>query len=224
MKYEFYEILMLFAMYAILGWIFEQLLYGIHGKAVKRGLLKGPFSMLYGVSGVLMIFLLEPFNDSILYTFCAVFIAAIIFDLLALLVLKACSGLFMWEYSFIYVLIGTVLMIIAAKDVNPLLEKLVDIMPTWTQFAFLIIFYMWFISDFIDAADLMLKYRTEVRTLRAIRTDPIEYGQEACKFMSKYQRWIKGYPRFRMETIKRIFAGFTKEEQTQVKEAIRQYL
>lgn len=224
MGYEIYEIMTLFGFYAVLGWLFEQLLYGIHGRTVKRGLLKGPFSVLYGIAGLLMLFLFKPFNDGLLYTFCMLFIISIGVDLLALLVIKLSSGIFMWNYSFIYPLIGTFLMIIAIKDINPLLEKLIYVMPIWLQFGLLIVFYIWFISDFVDCIEMLFIYRKKMRNLRALKNgDLSEYAERGYEFLLNYRRWMKAYPKFKKETLKRVFYGFSKEQIIEIKQNIRGY-
>ena len=94
------EILFYFFVYAIAGWICEDIYCGIgQRKFVNRGFLYGPYCPIYGFGSLIVIYLLSPFYDHPLL----VFIGGVIFtSLLEYLTSWIMEVLFQerwWDYS-----------------------------------------------------------------------------------------------------------------------------
>lgn len=62
---------LLFLIYSFLGWLCESIYCSIPAKRfINRGFLNGPICPVYGVGGVIIVLLLEPFQNNLLLLYC----------------------------------------------------------------------------------------------------------------------------------------------------------
>ncbi|WKY45450.1 putative ABC transporter permease [Eubacteriaceae bacterium ES2] len=70
MYYSFALIFLFFIIYAIIGWLCEEVYCSIlEGHIVNRGFLNGPYCPIYGVGALIIIYVLAPYADSPLNVF-----------------------------------------------------------------------------------------------------------------------------------------------------------
>lgn len=63
--YGFEYWLFTFCLYCMVGWLQESAIESLyHRKPVNRGFLKGPYIPIYGVGGLLLLFICQPFRDN----------------------------------------------------------------------------------------------------------------------------------------------------------------
>ena len=76
--YSVYELLWLFYIYSFLGWIFEVVLAACkQRKFANRGLVNGPFCVIYGIAAVLMSVGLREMSGPWLFLFATVYATAV---------------------------------------------------------------------------------------------------------------------------------------------------
>lgn len=76
----FIELVLLFFIYAFIGWLWETIYCSIKAKAfVYRGFLIGPYCPIYGIGILSVIYFLEPFKNNLflLYIFSALLVTAL---------------------------------------------------------------------------------------------------------------------------------------------------
>ncbi len=143
-KISIYDIVFIFIICAMLGWLVEVLYVFLDvGKIVDRGMLYGPFCSIYGFGATILYLLfynLKPSKINIPYTFIAsaVFMGA--FELTCGLLFKYVLGIEMWnydgkfleifDYTTVPILIGWgVLGTIYVFFLQPLLMKIISFLP-----------------------------------------------------------------------------------------------
>lgn len=100
MIYNWIEMLLIFAVYAILGWVTEVIFFTLKtGKFVNRGFLNGPLCPLYGfgVLGVLLI--LNPIQDNLLLLFFGSMLFCTAIELITGIVLEKLFHDTWWDYT-----------------------------------------------------------------------------------------------------------------------------
>ncbi|MGD9475376.1 MAG: hypothetical protein AB7V37_10315, partial [Eubacteriaceae bacterium] len=70
MYYSFTLIFLFFIIYAMIGWLCEEVYCSIlEGHLVNRGFLNGPYCPIYGVGALIIIYVLAPYANSPLNVF-----------------------------------------------------------------------------------------------------------------------------------------------------------
>ncbi|MBR2784617.1 MAG: DUF975 family protein [Clostridia bacterium] len=105
-KYTTSSLILLFFTFAFIGWLWEVLLYVYKdGIFINRGVLHGPWLPIYGVGGVLILFLLflpkkfKKFMDNPVLTFVIVVILCGIIEYSTSWYLEYTQGLRWWDYT-----------------------------------------------------------------------------------------------------------------------------
>ena len=76
--YSVYQLLWLFFIYSFLGWIYEVCVGATkHKRFVNRGLVNGPFCVIYGISAILMSVGLKGMTGIALFVFAVIYAAVI---------------------------------------------------------------------------------------------------------------------------------------------------
>ncbi len=99
MRLSFNKKVLIFFVYAFLGWVWETVYhYFQHGELVKRGFLIGFYCPIYGFSALAVLFLLSPFKKNILllFLFSALFIT--ILEYVTSVVLQIVFKTTWWDY------------------------------------------------------------------------------------------------------------------------------
>lgn len=95
-----YTFLWMFFIYAFLGWCMEVSYAALNtGKFVNRGFLNGPLCPIYGLGAVLVLRLLEPFNDSLPLLFAGSVLVTSALEWLTGFVLEKLFHQRWWDYT-----------------------------------------------------------------------------------------------------------------------------
>ncbi|MCX7715220.1 MAG: putative ABC transporter permease [Clostridia bacterium] len=94
------EIFLYFAFYSILGWCMEVIFaFYVHKSFVNRGFLNGPYCPIYGFGAILVILLLKPFWDNVLWLFLGGMIISSVLEYVVGFVLEKSFHAKWWDYS-----------------------------------------------------------------------------------------------------------------------------
>jgi uncharacterized membrane protein len=99
---SFYKMFWVFFLFSILGTVIEGTYWIIrYGHfQMRSGLIYGPFSEVYGMAAVLIIFLLYRFRDkSIFFIFIAGYITGVSFEFIASMLQQWIFGFTSWDYG-----------------------------------------------------------------------------------------------------------------------------
>ena len=73
-----------FCIYCMAGWVQESTIESLyHRRPINRGFLRGPYIPIYGVGGLLLLFICHPFRDNGFQVFFVALIACTALDGLA---------------------------------------------------------------------------------------------------------------------------------------------
>ena len=99
-NYSFYELVLLFVIYAFLGWCLEVAIAKIQtGNFINRGFLNGPFCPIYGFSVMAVIILLSPFKSSLLVLFIGSVLLATFIEFITGYILEKTFNQKWWDYT-----------------------------------------------------------------------------------------------------------------------------
>lgn len=168
---NFDYILLLFFIYALIGWILETS-YAIYnlGHFVKRGFLFGPICPIYGFGAVIMINYIEKYKDNSFKLFLYSIIIFSIFEYLAGYALDALFADKWWDYSneffnlngrisIFYSFVWGIFAILFVNHINPFVKKYVDkILNNIPYLLQISILYLITIIYFIDTIFSIIKY------------------------------------------------------------------
>ncbi len=160
-----------FIIYAFLGWIYEVAWFLIvKNKFVNRGFLHGPYLPIYGFGVLILLFLLYKLmkkkikvwkiNITPIIVFILIFIITTVIEYISHLVLDKCFHIVLWDYSKNYLNINGRVCFEASRNfaiggvlalyiVQPLMEKLLSLLPSKVQNIIFIPLFLIFITDFI---------------------------------------------------------------------------
>ena len=98
--YSIYEMLWLFLIYSLIGWIGETALAAARkGRMLNRGFLNAPFSPIYGCGWLLFAIFLPELKDAPFYLFLGGAILATVLELFTGKLLERLTGQKWWDYS-----------------------------------------------------------------------------------------------------------------------------
>ena len=100
MMQELSELILLFTIYSLLGWICESAACSIEAKKfINRGFLNGPFCPIYGVGALLIVKLLTPFSGNLAALFIAALLLTSVLEYLTGFLLEKLFHAKWWDYS-----------------------------------------------------------------------------------------------------------------------------
>ena len=98
--YSIYELILLFFIYAFLGWCSEVCFAAVTtGKFSNRGFLNGPICPIYGVGALIVMMILTPVADRLVVLFFASMVLTTLLEYLTGLVLEKIFHAKWWDYS-----------------------------------------------------------------------------------------------------------------------------
>jgi hypothetical protein len=99
-SYELLNLILMFFMFAFIGWVWEcSLAYIQNGHFVNRGMLYGPWIPIYGCGGVVILLLTNRFNKKPLKTFLLTILACGILEYGTATVTWYTMHMMYWDYS-----------------------------------------------------------------------------------------------------------------------------
>ena len=107
MRYRPAELVLLFFVYACMGWCAEVAFAACkHGRFVNRGFLNGPVCPIYGFGMVIVAVLLQPLQGSLALLFLGSFVLTTLLELVTGIVLEKLFHTRWWDYSRVPLNIG----------------------------------------------------------------------------------------------------------------------
>ena len=97
-----------FCMYCMLGWVQESTIESLyHRRPINRGFLRGPYIPIYGVGGLLLLFICHPFRDNGFQVFFVALIACTALEYFTGWLMETMFGKQFWDYSMFRIPIKT---------------------------------------------------------------------------------------------------------------------
>ena len=203
-------LLILFLTYAFLGWVVEMVTMSLKNrKIVNRGFFIGPICPIYGVGGLLLIFLLSPYIANPLVVFG---LSILIFSILEYTTSFLMEKLFharWWDYSdyifningrvcletmIPFGLLGLFVMYVLHPFISSVIWSLSPTMIYWLAGILAVIF----LTDIIISYTIIIKYGVKVKKLHTDSTEEItqQVHQEFIKSSNILKRRLaKAFPR-----------------------------
>ncbi|MCH5324354.1 MAG: putative ABC transporter permease [Eubacterium sp.] len=92
--------LFVFSVYCIMGWMQESAIESLYHKhPVNRGFLKGPYIPIYGIGGILLLFICMPFRDNPFAVFGIALSSCTLLEYFAGWMMETFFGKQFWDYS-----------------------------------------------------------------------------------------------------------------------------
>lgn len=165
MGYQLYEILLLFSIYSIIGWMIGICSSALtQGRFENHGICKGPYCPSYG-AGVLLILYAMEYLDLDNGPVTGFFVGMALGTFLELVVMVCINGLcggklirFKWYHPPLFGA-GSVILVC---HLNPLLTVIMRSISPWIHLAFLILFWMYFASQFIDGISKLMEHKKKI--------------------------------------------------------------
>ena len=100
-EYAFTQWILLFFLFSFFGWLFESTYVSLRTRRLtNRGFLTGPWIPLYGVGGVVMLFIALPFYPNALLVFLVGMLGATALEYATGVVMEAIFRVRYWQYRF----------------------------------------------------------------------------------------------------------------------------
>lgn len=163
--YDVIQLLQLFAVYSFIGWLVDNIYCLIKDRhRFDRGILKGPYMPLYGIMMIISLLVAHQLEEDLVYMIIILFVIATLVELIAGMLIHFVSANRYWNYKdrflnihgytcFYHSLKVTLILAGCLVLVDPIVMGLLAVTPPWVDLVFLIVFYICFISDSIDAID-----------------------------------------------------------------------
>ena len=155
---ELYELLLVFAFCAIAGWLIEEVLMFVKGYAVNRGILTLPINITSGLTGLLIVAFQDYMPDSWIQLI-IIAVGCLILELLAMGLVKAFSGGYLWKFSVGTFLLHSAVGIAFAMVIAPNIIEWVTNLPLWFDWAFLCVFYILLVSGLFEGCSKLIRCR-----------------------------------------------------------------
>lgn len=180
MSLSIYELLLLFLVYAFLGWCTEVCFVAVSsGKVVNRGFLNGPVCPIYGVGMIGVLLLLEPVSDNLFWLF---FFGALLCSAVELVggwVLEKVFHTRWWDYTnqpfhvggyicLKFSIMWGLAVAFVVRQVHPLLFSLVSKLPHMVGWILIGVCYALFVADFVMTLVTIIGLRRRLGELERV--------------------------------------------------------
>lgn len=181
---RFKLLVLIFFIYSFIGWIVEIInCYGWYKKIVNRGFLIGPYCPIYGCGSVLMT-LIIPGNNDLLSVFLKAMAICSILEYVTSWLMEKLFKTRWWDYSkkkfnlngricletMVLFGIGGVAII---NFINPIILKVISMIPNIILNIILIIISIIFIIDVIVSYNIISHFKKAPRTLKKDSTEEV---------------------------------------------------
>lgn len=209
----------LFTVYSFLGWVSETVYcFIIDKKYVNRGFLVGPFCPIYGFGAVLVLNLLNKYNDDLIALFVMSIVVTGFVEYITSYVLEKSFNISLWNYSnhkfnlngrvclWNLILFG-ILSLALVHIINPFVISVLRDLPRWSYIAILLVMIPYFLTDLVIASKAMKEIRLmvagdmlDLAQLTSIRDDVREEirteveERRALGLQRLHKRLIRAFP------------------------------
>ena len=209
MEYNFYTMFLIFFIYSVLGYIVESLSVSIDKKKaiLSRGFLIGPYLPIFGFGGLFMTLTLEKYSKDLIALFIMSMASCLILEYLSSYLLEKLFKLRWWDYSEkrfnlngricleVGVMFG-VAGIISIKFINPVIRKVLKLMPNKILIAITIILALIILIDFAISTKTVIKFKENFTRYSKDSTSEVKAKvlEELSKNSFFIKRLIKSFP------------------------------
>ena len=188
------EILWIYILYSIIGWMVEVSYAGLEkGKFINRGFLNGPYCPIYGCGMLIVISLLYPIRDNWIILFFGSFLLTTILEYLTGFILEKFFQNKWWDYSnYPFNINGYICLKFSifwglgctfiVKIVHPMIYWFISIIPNLLDQIFLSIIILLILIDFIETILDILNFNKKIKSLddlaKKMRLLSNEIGEE----------------------------------------------
>lgn len=202
----------LFFIYSIFGWLFENICQLIEQhKVSNRGFLIGPYCPIYGTGALLIHILLKRYASDIVVLFIMSIIVCSILEYITSYIMEKTFNARWWDYSdkkfningricleasIPFGLLGT----ISLYFINPFIFYLLDKVPNNILTIIAIILSFIIALDFSISLSIISKFKDVAFNLKEDNSDQIssKVKQELIKRSKNYKRLLKSFPRIKI--------------------------
>lgn len=198
----------IFFIYSVIGWCIEMVsTYLYHHKLVNRGFLIGPYCPIYGTAAVLMILLLDKYQNDLPVLFVMAVVISSILEYLTSYVMEKIFKARWWDYSkrsfnvngricltncFAFGFLG----VAVVAFVHPVIESIVSSIKTPYFYVLSTFCFTVFLIDFITSFKITLTLKERIANLKKDSTEEIskkvrEKIQESSKL---FYRILEAFP------------------------------
>ena len=131
-----------------------------HGRFINRGFLNGPYCPIYGIGVILVTGALDPLKGNIIILFAGSVVLTSTLEFITGFVLEKIFNMHWWDYSgerfnirgyicLKFSLLWGVACLVTVRLIHPAVEDFVEAVPNTVGAAFIVLFMIGFLSDFI---------------------------------------------------------------------------
>ena len=176
-----YYLLWFFILYSFIGWVLGTAAAAVREKKfVDVGFLYGPYCPAYGLGGVVFAVFLPELKNHLFFLFLGGTVLSFLVALLTGFVLERIFHHKWWDYSrkrfqfggyvnLPYTIVCGIMAVLCISFVNPMLKRMVMLLPTTVGRIILIILYIIIVIDFIGTITGILTVRSHVRKLLLVQ-------------------------------------------------------
>ena len=216
MEYTMYQLLWFFLVYAFLGWLGETALAAARkGRLINRGFLNAPFSPVYGLASVLFALFLPELREDPIFLFLLGMILATALELITGVLLERIFRQKWWDYSderwnfqgyicLKYSLIWGVLAVLSLFVFNPLLTRLIALIPRPLGNLLLLILFILLAIDFLGSWAALVQLNSALKEPTEISRRWKRISNALDNAVTRYiqRRMARAYPNLEKERIR----------------------
>ena len=167
MEYQIYEILLIFSICSILGWMAVGFGFALNGGGFQnRGICRGPYLISFGLGALLIIGGMELFERKTDYqvpepilAFLLGILSGLVLGFLAKVIVDGLCGEKLVRWQWFHPLLCGLGAVILVLHLAPILIAYIRWMSPWVHLVFLLVYWMKFISDLIEGISALHKFK-----------------------------------------------------------------
>ena len=176
----FTELIWYFAIYSLIGWIWETVYLSLRYKRfIDTGFLKGPFCPLYGTSAILIVIFLSPFQNSLSLFFVLAILLTTLLEYLTSLIIESIFKIKFWDYSdmkfnlqgrvaLLVSIFWGILSFILIKFIHPQISSFINHFSFSILITGAIIFIIYFLIDTIYTTISLFGLKKILKTIKIL--------------------------------------------------------
>lgn len=215
MEYTWMQIVWLFYIYSVIGWVAEVCAATIQKrKFINRGFVNGPLCPIYGFGAVLFALFLPELTGNLFFLFLGGVVLSTLLEYITGLLLEKIFHKKLWDYSnikwnldgyvcFRYSLLWGIFSVLMMLFLNPLLCRLTGLVPRLLALAFLWGLSILLSLDFLSTALAVLGMQKQAARFAQL-TESIQYTSRFLEnaLTKRIQaRMLRSFPSIDVETL-----------------------
>lgn len=172
MEYQLYEILLLFAICSVLGWVGLVCVTALtENRYENRSVCRGPCSIGCGAGAVLLLQAGEIGGDSFFGVFGIGVAAGLFIELLSAAVINGICKEKLIVMRWYHLILSGLCAVVFVFHLNPILIGLIRWAPPWANLLLLLLYWIPFLSRLVDGLSALLDYRKKKKAVTFPKED-----------------------------------------------------